>query len=128
MWHLKVTTAVLFALLFAGCGPAPADYGETTEAFEGKIVQNGKPVTLPDGAILNVTQNSTYHRFGIPLNSDGTFKIGWMPVGKYSLELIWVRESATGQSSQQRYNVPNELVIEKETKPNEIELGTKWKR
>jgi hypothetical protein len=125
---IKVITTVLVTLLFVGCGPTPADYGETTEAFVGHIVQNGKPVTLPEGARLDVTQNSTYHKFGIPLNSDGTFKIGWMPIGKYSVELIWIREAATGQSSQQRYSVPNELVIEKETKPYEVELGKKWKR
>lgn len=125
---VKLSTIVVIAASFVGCGPSAADYGETTKAFVGHVVQNGKPITLPEDSRLNVTQNSTYHRFGIPLKQDGSFTIGWMPVGAYSVELIWIRQSATGSTSQERYGVPHDLVIEKEPKEYEIELGQKWKR
>jgi len=131
---MRVKTAMAsvlsIMLLSAGCGPGPAQYGETTDAFVGRLVQNGKPITVPDGAKLNLTHDKTYHRFGIPLNSDGSFTIGWMPTGNYSAELIWMKQATkdNASASQQRYNVPNGLVIEKDTKQYGIELGKGWKR
>jgi hypothetical protein len=121
-----LTGVLLAAAAFVGCGPAPADYGETTDAFHGRIVQEGKPVTLPADSRLDLTHDATYHRFGIPLQPNGSFEIGWMPTGKYSVELIWLKEAPN--VSQGRYRVPNGLTIQKDTTEYEIELGNGWKR
>jgi hypothetical protein len=120
-----LANVAFIALCFAGCKPGPAQYGETTDAFMGRVVQDGKPVTLPDESRLNLTHDKSYHRFGIPLKPDGSFEIGWMPIGEYSAELIWMREPTKDQG---RYNVPKGLIIEKDTKRYEIELGKGWKR
>ena len=55
------------------------------DAFNGKLTHDGKPVSFPAGEDVSL---KVFHEkgtsFGIPIKEDGTFKIGWMPIGKYS--------------------------------------------
>lgn len=83
----------------AGCGPKTGQsrYKETTSAFVGAVVQNGKSISLPDGSRLDLVHDKTYSKFGIPLKQDGTFTIGWMPTGKYSGELVWLKQPTKEQ-------------------------------
>ncbi len=70
-------------------------------------------------------------RFGIPILPDGTFKIGWMPLGKYSAVLERSNPKATGKESadlQRTYTVPGGLTIEQGKTNYEIELGEGWKK
>lgn len=131
LMRIKTVLTVLMAIPFSfvGCGQTPVKYKETTEAFVGAVVQNGKPITLPEGARLDLVHEETYSKFGVPLKQDGSFEIGWMPIGKYSAELVWLKGATTGNAggSQERYNVPNGLTIEKDRTQYQLELGKQWK-
>jgi len=128
--RVKIALAIILAtpLSFVGCGSGPVRHKEITEAFVGAVVQDGKPITLPDGARMDLVHDDTYSRFGIPLKPDGSFEIGWMPTGKYSAELVWLKGATTGSNgaSLERYNVPNGLTIEKDRTEYTLELGQKW--
>lgn len=122
VWLLTIS---VFLLSESGCGPGSARsrYKETTDSFVGKIEQDGKPVTLPQGARLDLVHDETYSRFGIPLNADGTFTIGWMPTGKYSAELVWLKDGTT----QAGHQIPGGLTIDTNAKEYEVDLGKEWK-
>jgi hypothetical protein len=102
--------------------------GPTVDAFHGKVTQNGKAVTFAE----NEAQLSLFHesgqQFGIPLKTDGTFEIGWMPTGKYSMMLERTTQNpATKGAQKTRFNVPNGLTIEEGKKDYLIELGKDFK-
>ena len=71
-----------------GCTPKPYDL-PTVDAFNGRLTHNGKPVsfTPEENTTLKVFHEKA-RAFGIPIQPDGTFKIGWMPIGKYAAMLI----------------------------------------
>jgi hypothetical protein len=85
---------VLMAAL--GCSPGKTFNGPTVDAFTGKLVADGQPVSFPPGekTILRLYHQPTAKSWGIPIQSDGTFKIGWMPIGPYTAMLE--RPSAAG--------------------------------
>ena len=59
---------------------------------------------------------------------DGTFKIGWMPIGKYAVMLERTGQSAVKKGPQKTmYNVPDGLTIEEGKKEYVIELGKDFK-
>jgi len=124
----KLASLLFVSFLFIGCGPGPVEYEETTDAFVGRLVQNGEPITFSGEAVLNLIHHGTSDRFGVPLKSDGSFVIGWMPTGKYSAELKMRRPSSESGSRTARdsYDVPGGLLIEKDKNEYEIELGEKW--
>jgi hypothetical protein len=114
-------------LLVVGCSKKPFP-GKTVDKFVGKVTHNGNPVSFP--ADQNA-QMRVYHesgqQFGIPIKEDGTFDIGWMPVGKYAVMLEREqggREKGPGMS---RYNVPDGLTIEDGKTEYVIELGKDFK-
>lgn len=124
-----VSTLVLSLLLpTVGCQKEPVGYGETTKSFIGAVVKEGNAITLPQDARLDLVHDETYSRFGIPLQQDGTFKIGWMPIGKYSGELVWLKGAVGGDPnpSLEHFKVPNGLVIEKDKTEYTVDLGSKW--
>ncbi len=62
--------------------------GPTVDAFNGRLVHDGKPVSFSDKEKVElklVTEKA--ESFGVPIKPDGTFQIGWMPIGKYSATL-----------------------------------------
>ena len=63
-----------------------------------RVVRDGKPVSLSDSdsAQLKLVHNPTGQSFGIPLRPDGTFNIGWMPIGKYTAMLERKPKDARG--------------------------------
>ena len=71
----------------AGCGQKKAFDGPTVEAFNGRVVADGKPLTLPPGEKigLRLMHQGSGTSWGIPLQPDGTFNIGYMPIGKYTV-------------------------------------------
>ena len=77
-------------------------------------------------------QLSLFHesgrQFGIPLTADGTFEIGWMPIGKYAMMLERTAQNAAEKGpAKTRYNIPDSLVIEEGKKDYVIELGKNFK-
>ena len=114
-----------------GCSDNRGGFGgNTVDAFHGKVTQNGNPVKFAEGEQVEL---GLYHEqgkhFGIPLKEDGTFEIGWMPLGKYMVmvERIPLGSGNKGASHKTRYNVPDPLIIEKGKTDYVIELGKDFK-
>jgi hypothetical protein len=97
------------------------------DAFTGHVTQNGKPVSLPadSGAQLKVIQHGSGWSCGIPLQPDGSFRIGQMPVAKYSV--MFEAPAKGGKGAPMKYGVPGVLNIEAGKTDYTIELGKDWK-
>ena len=102
--------------------------GPTVDAFHGKVTYNGSPVTFAE----NEAQLKLFHekgqQFGIPLQPDGTFVIGWMPTGKYAIRFERTKQDPAKRGPQKTmYNVPDGLTIEDGKTDYVIELGKDFK-
>jgi hypothetical protein len=124
----KLVAAVAIPLLLGlpGCGQPGASFqGPTVPAFNGRLVSGGNPVAFPEGEDVFV---KVFHErgqsFNIPIKSDGTFKIGWMPIGKYSAALM--RKQKAGKGGPGRYGMPDFSVVEGQT-DYVLELGKGFK-
>jgi len=122
--------ALTFCLGLAvfGCTKNKGGYeGPTVDAFHGKVTHDGNPVKFAENeeVQLNVFHESG-RQFGIPLSADGTFEIGWMPIGKYAMMLERQNPAKKGPTKT-RYNVPSSLTIEEGKKDYVIELGKNFK-
>lgn len=82
-------TAVASLLVIAGCSKSSdKPEGPTVDSFTGRVVADGKPVSFPTSdkvEILLFSEKGSQMR--VPISSDGTFKLGWMPIGKHSATL-----------------------------------------
>ena len=129
--HLLFVLSVLgFATLFTGCDSGP--YSEpTVDAFTGRVVADGKPVTFQAGDTvrLKLFFHKNGEQFGIPLQSDGTFKIGWMPIGKYTgaLEIEKQIKPGTKTPPPTRHQLPDGFEIVEGKTDYEIDLGKGFK-
>lgn len=112
-----------------GCGKEPGVFeGPTNDAFTGKIVHNGKPVKFAEGEEGSLSVfHETGRRFGIPLKEDGTFEIGWMPIGKYTVQFERTLKHGKKGASMSRYGVPEGLNIQAGKTEYVIELGKNYK-
>jgi hypothetical protein len=120
-------TALALVLGLAAIGCKKRFDGPTIDAFSGKLVQDGKPVTFPEGEqVLLQVFHEKGQSFGIPIHSDGSFKIGWMPIGKYSAMLTRQSKKARG-SPLNRYSVSGGLTIQDGKMDYTIDLGKGWK-
>jgi hypothetical protein len=123
---LGIVLLVVLGLANLGCGPKKPFDGPTVDAFVGRVTQDGKPVSFPEGEEVTLrVWHEKGQSFGIPLKSDGSFKIGWMPIGKYSATLEREPKGPKGAPSKQ--NVPGGLTIEDGKTEYTIELGKGWK-
>src|SRR5262249_25110338 len=90
-----------------------------------RLVHDGKPVSFAAGRDIELRLfHETGQSFGIPIKEDGTFQIGWMPIGKYSATLD---RPSRGKGGPSRYSVPGGLAIEDGKAEYTIELGKNWK-
>lgn len=124
----------LFAALFTGallavalgCERKSTYDGPTVEKFGGRVLANGKAVHFPDGETV---QLKVFHEkgqsFNVPVKSDGTFDVGWMPTGKYSASLLRLKSGQKGQPNQ--FGVPGGLTIENAQAEHKVDLGPNWK-
>ena len=113
------------ALLQTGCSRRNFD-GPTVDEFIGRVTHNGTQVSFPEGEAISIKLiHETGQSFGIPIKSDGTFKIGWMPIGKYGATMERPNPGGKGKSL---YSVPGGLTIEDGKTEYSIELGKNWKR
>ena len=124
-----VMTGVLTAalgLLATGCSSSKFD-GPTVDAFTGRLLKDGKPVAFSDAESVELKViHEKAQSFGIPIATDGSFKIGWMPIGKYSAILIRTKENSKGGPNM--YNVPGGFEIVDGKTDYEIDLGKNWKQ
>jgi hypothetical protein len=114
-------------LLAFGCERRQTYDGPKVDSFSGRVVKEGKAVSFPpDETVQLKLIHDQAKSFGIPISADGSFKIGWMPIGKYSAMLI--REKATGgKRMPNMYNVPNGFEIVEGKTEYEVELGKDFK-
>ena len=126
--HRLVLTFCLGLAVF-GCGKDRGGFeGPTVDAFHGKVTHNGNPVKFAEGDDVQLTVFHTSGRqFGIPLSTDGTFEIGWMPIGKYAMMLEREPKNPGKGPTKLRYSVPGNLIIEEGKKDYVIELGKDFK-
>ena len=123
------------ALSVAGCEQRTGadDYEATVDAFNGQLVHQGKPVSFePDDEVkLQLVWQQKGENFGVPIKPDGTFTIGWMPLGEYSAVLhrrSAPAEGKRGSGAPTNYTVPGGLTIEEGKTDYQVELGEKWKK
>lgn len=120
--------AVTVALTTVGCGQRKPFDGPTVDAFTGKVVHDGKAVNFPAGEKVELKLvHEKGESFGIPLQQDGSFKIGWMPIGKYTATLIREKSEPGKKSAPNMYNVPGGLAIKEGQADYTVELGKNWK-
>ena len=123
----RLVLTLCLGLAVLGCTDNRGGYkGPVVDAFHGKVVHDGNPVKFAE----NEAQLSVFHekgqQFGIPLKADGTFEIGWMPIGKYAVMLERVSQTPKGPPKTM-HNVQGGLTIEEGKKDYVIELGKDFK-
>jgi hypothetical protein len=120
---------LLLLLGVSGCGPKKHYEGPTVDAFVGRLTHDGKAVTFPENeeVILELGFHGTGRRYGIPIAADGSFKIGWMPIGKYSPTLLRTDKEGKKMPRTTQYRLPGEFTIEEGKTEYTIELGKGWK-
>jgi hypothetical protein len=126
----RLVLTFCLGLAVFGCNKNKGAYeGPKVDAFHGKVTHNGNPVKFAENeeVQLNVFHNESGRQFGIPLTVDGTFEIGWMPIGTYAMMLERTPQNPGKGPSKTRYNVPDRLTIEEGKKDYVIELGKNFK-
>jgi len=132
--RIAVVPALLFGLglVTAGCEPADqAKYDSTVDNFDGQITHNGEPVSFADmeNVKLQLLYLETAEHFGVPIKPDGTFDIGWMPIGDYSATLEWKNTSTdrNREGGPATHGVPGGLTVLEGKTEYTVELGENWK-
>jgi hypothetical protein len=114
-----------------GCVRTEQKYdGPTVDAFTGRLTHNGEPVSFPpeEKVTLQLVFEKASGPSGVPIQSDGTFKIGWMPIGKYSAMLVRRGNGSGGRGGMpSMYRIPDMLTIEEGKTEYTIDLGPSWK-
>ena len=118
--------------LIAGCGGG-SDYGPTIDEFHGKLTAKGQPVSFPEDerVLLQLFFVEKGENFGIPIQPDGTFDIGWMPIGKYTA-VLERRKAISGDPKgplgmPKNYPIAQGLTIVDGQTEYTVELGARWK-
>jgi hypothetical protein len=121
-------SGVLLPLL--GCDPPKLkEYdGPVVDKFVGKVLHEGKPVKFSDDELVSVQLMTVKTRrvWGIPIKSDGTFDLGWMPIGKFVAVLE--RREKTNPRNNNKYLVDQNFAIEEGKTEYVFELGKDWKQ
>jgi hypothetical protein len=118
---------VAAAAVVAGCERTSKYDGPTVNEFTGKLVHNGKPVRFSAPGVELKVFHEKGRSFGIPIQPDGTFKVGWMPTGKYSATVIKPGTEGGKKSAPMMYSVPSGLTVADGQTDYAIELGKGWK-
>jgi len=121
----------------AGCGSGRKPFydGPKVSSFSGQVLQDGKPVTFPEDeeVVIKFVVTEGQHvgkRFGVPIKPDGTFSIGWMPIGKMAMMLERTAKDPVNRSAgpPSAYTIPGSFTIEEgKTADYVVELGKGWK-
>jgi hypothetical protein len=129
---MRIMSVLIFTLglgWLVGCNQQHKTFdGPTVDAFNGKLVHNGKSVTLPNTETVEL--KLIYEKgdtFGVPIKSDGSFQIGWMPIGKYTAMLIREKNQGASKGGPNMYTVPGGFEIVSGKTEYEVELGKNWK-
>ncbi len=127
MRALSLCTLATLASLVSGCGQSRTYDGPTVDAFTGRLTVQGNPISFKEEQKpkLRLIHHKKGERFGIPIQPDGTFKIGWMPIGKYSAILETFRSGK--RTTVNTHTIESGLTIEKGKTEYVIEVGKGYK-
>ncbi len=115
-----------FVLPAIGCGHGKEFDGPTVPHFTGKVVSNGKQITVPEGEHLVLQlRHESHHNYGIEIHPDGTFEIGWMPIGRYTV--IAERSKPNQKGPAAKLGVPGSFIVTDGKTEYTIDLGKAWK-
>jgi hypothetical protein len=121
---LTLIIVSIVGVSLGGCKQKEFD-GPIVKSFTGRS-HEGNPVSFPaDEKVRLELFHESAQSFIIPIQEDGSFTIGWMPIGKYSATLT--RDKSGAKASRSRYSVPDGLRIEDGKTEYTIELGKDWK-
>jgi len=124
----RLVLTFCLGLAVFGCTNNKGGYeGPTVDAFHGKVTHNGNPVKFAEKEAQLKLFHEKGQQFGVPLKTDGTFEIGWMPIGKYAVMLERMAQTAGKGPPKTMYSVPDNLTIEEGKKDYVIELGNGFK-
>ena len=119
--------ALALALAVAGCERVARVEGPKVDQFVGRLTQGGQPVSFPGGETVQLQViHEKGQSFGIPIQPDGSFKIGWMPIGKYTATLTRQKPGTKG-GVPVRHPVPGGLTIADGQTEYTVELGKGFK-
>lgn len=101
----------------------------TIDAFVGRLTHKGQTPNFPEGTEVKLKMISDKAiSFGIPLKPGVTFDIGWMPIGKYTVQLTTRTPGKDGRSGAEKvYTVPGGMELVPGQTQYTIELGEAWK-
>jgi hypothetical protein len=131
--YRRVFVVILMAAAVSGgCRRTATKYeGPAADAFNGRLTRKGEPVSFPEGETVQLSvhfEKFTDRPWSIPIQSDGTFKVGRMPAGKWTAALIRSKGSGGARGgAPQRYRIPGGFTIEEGKTEYLIELGPEWK-
>jgi hypothetical protein len=114
-------------MLLAAVGCSEPYKEPTIDNFDGRLVRKGEPASFPEGeeVRLQLVFHKNGERFGVPIKPDGTFDIGWMPIGSYSATLERRGGGSSGARSapERRHEVKGGFTVVEGQTEYEIELG-----
>lgn len=120
----------LALMLLLGCerSDRPTDV-PTIDAFVGRLTHKGQTPSFPEGTEVKLKLISDKAiSFGIPLKPGVTFDIGWMPIGKYTVQLTTRAPGKDGRPGPEKvYTVPGGMELVEGQTQYAIELGDGWK-
>lgn len=125
--RLRFCAVLMLALTATAFGCNSREYsGPTVEKFTGTVTHNGKQITLkPEERLTIQMRHESGQTFGIPIQPNGTFEIGWMPLGHYDLIAEKHKDGQRGGPS--KTGVGSFQVMNGKTDYT-IELGKSWKQ
>ena len=116
--------------LSAGCTKVAKFDGPTVDAFQGQLVSDGKPISFYDDeevVKIFLVHKGSGERFRIPIKPDGTFDIGWMPIGDFNSRLERKKKGGLetrGMEFEPEFSpIPGGLTIEEGKTEYVIEVG-----
>jgi hypothetical protein len=114
----------------AGANDFTLEPHRTVNSFTGRLARGGSTARFAprNPVTLGLVYKKTGESFGVPVRDDGTFEIGWMPVGEYSAVLTAARSNRGiyWPGSPGTYTIPGGLTIEAGKTDYTIDVGEKW--
>jgi hypothetical protein len=121
-------------LAATGCGGEPKGGftydGKYLDSFSGQLVQDGKPITVPEGTSLQMMREGDgTMSFNVIPKTDGSFSGGKVALGYYKPCLDLPKKSGPkGQGAGSgKFFLPGEVILEEGKTNYTIDVGKDWK-
>lgn len=126
--HLNRLALLVLLSVAGGCGKSDKPSGPVVDSFTGSVVADGKPVSFPPADQVEIMLFSDKgSQLRVPISPEGTFKLGWMPVGKHTASLTRMKSIEGKKGGQTTHSIPGGLDIVEGKTEYTIELGKNFK-